>query len=481
MLSLLKASMEYVAVASLAGANEGSLYDSSVASLMKKFGEVRSVPLVEATNMLELVASSVLPKAKQSILAECINAKVLLAGESSTAKKMQSHNHVEAYLTGVEWDQLKNTDVYSDTDCLHMLAGRMLRIGLLHPSEPTSKNIVSLLTAARANAGTGVTGLELIREFKAIHKSLAPGYHECAQGPTTYPSTTETFKALQPAIFAEAYKGEAAPVPSKIPRVQILRVQYAQPCRSTKASCKGVPPQKAAASNSTLQMQHMVAGAMHAFANLQEKQQPRAILDRNQSLAVDNTASSGVRLSNTASSLCGVEVPEPPSTGTGQERAMQLATPQKAKSPWPPIPLSWSAEPPAAPVPLPAVPEPPAAPVPLPAAQLPLPAVPVPAKVAVKNHMELMEAMKKHLQKSDASAPAAAAKALLKRPAAAMGGSAPSSAGEGFASPAAKLAKGWRVEQRVRHSGYNKGQAYMLYYSPKGKQYRSLREIENAT
>jgi hypothetical protein len=359
-----------------------------------------------------------------------------------------------------------------------MLAGRMLRIGLLHPSEPTSKNIVSLLTAARDNAGTGVNGLELIREFKAIHKSLAQGYHGCTQGPTTYPSTTETFKALQPAIFAEAYKGEAAPVPSRIPRVQILRVQYAQPCRSTKASCKGVPAQKAAASNSTLQMQHMVAGAMHVFANLQEKQQPRAILDLNQSFAGHNTASSGVRLYNTASSLCGVGVSDPTSTGTGQERAMQLATPQKAKSPWPPIPLSWSAEPLAAGchlVPLPA------APVPLPAAQVPLPAAPVPAKVAVKNHMELMEDMKKHLQKSDASAPAAAAKALLKRPAAAMGGSAPSSAGEGFASPAAKLAKGWRVEQRVRHSGYNKGQAYMLYYSPKGKQYRSLREIENAT
>jgi hypothetical protein len=466
MLSLLKASIEYVAVARAAGAEEGGLFDATISSLTKKFGEVRSVAMVEATEMLDLIGNSVLPKEKQRVLAEIINAKVLLVGESSTVKKMQVHNHVESYLTAQEWDQLTKPELTSDTDILHMLATRMLRIGLIHPSEPTSKNVVSLLTAARTCGGTGVNGLELIREYKKIHKSLGQGFHACVQGPTTYPANPETFKALHPAIYADAYRGEAAPVPCRIPKVDILRVQFAQPCRSTKASCKGVPAQKAAASDSTLQMQHMVAGAMHAFANLQEKPQQRAILDRGMSFS-HQAATQQVPEPATQAASSAVGVSDPSRSGSGPLTDLPPLSPRKAKSPFPSIPLSWT---------------PPGNEAEGPKVQLPT--APLPQKVPEKTHLELMEEMRLLMKKSESPGPAAAAKAgILKRPAASGEGCASSSAGEGFASPAAKrpaLPKGWRVEERKRNSGPNKGAPYTLFYNAAGKQFRSWREVEDA-
>jgi hypothetical protein len=457
MLPLMKATMEYAAVAQGAGAAPGPLFEGIVETLRKKLAEVKTVSMLEGTSMLDLVQGSCLPKDKQSLLAECITAKVS-PGESVTAPKLQVHNHVEAYLTAAEWSMLQN-DHYSEVDILHMLASRMLAIGLCRPSETTSKNVVSLLTASRKQASTGVQGLDLIREFKKQQKSLVAGYPASMQGPAVYPAEPATFKVLHPALYAEAYKDEAVPVPSPIPRVIILRVQYGMPCRSTKASCKGMPPQNTSGFDNTNQMQQIVAGTMHALCNMPSFP---ALKDR--------------WCAQTTEGPRPVEVaPETKAT----KQAMGVSDPiprvdaeRKNKSPFPKIPDSWES----------------------PEAcgsegiQQPSPAATVPEKVAPKNAHELMAQMQKLADAKSKPVVQVPVPRVAKRPAAAEEGSASSPLKKPAASAkvpgkiesAEDLPEGWWAEERTRHSGTFKGQKYFLYYNPAKKQFRSLREVQDA-
>jgi hypothetical protein len=476
MLGFVKANLEYLALASKHGSNPEALAATCLATVLKKIGEVRSVTLTEATNILEVVQASVLDDAAKKGVSDLISSRAL-PGDVGFTAKLQTMEAMEQYLTESDWASLENAVNVTSHEALCTLASRCLAIGLIHPSEVTAKKIVSLYLCKRC-AESGVEALELLRTFKKLLKSsVVAEFHKV--GPSTYPHTTVAFKDRYPALFAEAYPEPSLPTDSRVSRVALLRLQYGMPCRNTKTTCSGAPSQRGLAVPPTSTVICPIQAMAHKMANAFMERLPApsgpperlALMDKEVVKEIEKKADAAANHVPTLSPV-----------------------PAGGKSPWPAFPPSWTGESGVshkaveqAVVPDTACPGDsitntskivPTA-IDVPAAQGKLASKPA----ASTDHM--IEAMKDHLKKSTKATPSstpstgsgaedAAKGGCLKRPAAAV----VSDTSSIKKRPGAHaLPVGWTQETRVRATGAMAGQKCVLYFDRTGKQFRSMCEV----
>jgi hypothetical protein len=301
--------------------------------------------------------------------------------------------------------------------------------------------------------------LELVRDFKKLLKTLVvPG--GLREGPTVYPTTGEWFRILRPDLFAAAYPDLRQPIPSRIAKIDLLRLQYGMPCRSTKATCKGLPAARLSltpaptALDPAMQVQAM-AVCLGEMLGMSRTRQPLAILDK----GMDDEKKKKIENESQRPKLSPVAVPEVAGAAASGAAA-------GSKSPWPALPPSWTGEAPT----VPGIGQ--------------SSTLPVVSDIGGKTEQEpspmlMVKAMQAHLNgDSAAGLPKAGAQepvapGLRKRPDAAAVVSDTSASTKRPAAASTTLPSGWTSEEGERKSGLQKGGKYTLYFDKEGRQFRS--------
>ncbi len=451
MLAFLRARLEMVALSSSAGLEVQQMAADLVASMSKKMGELPWISVSEANGLMELLNSSMLPPVPKKLAAELVANKTRMHEEPhKPTSALQTCDYFENYLTDPEWEELqrKKDDGHG---ALHLLANRALKLGLLHPTEQTTKNIVSLKLLYGQQADDARLALQDSRMFKKLLRSGAPGL---PQGPGHYPQSPAELQRLHGSLYALAYEsGKAGPAPPRCTRFQLLQAQHGTPCRSTKTACRGMPAERVKA-----EVPPSFAGGLAA-----------SLLELLKSGAID------VRTAQQPE--CPIQLLHPPRRATSF-----LAVPDSWSSSKPTqvlVPLAQSEAVVATSLPA------------APSASLSsmvqsmaasdevgtrvqeeagnAPSAPLSTMVHDMQQLIAVKATAKRVKGDDASAkePPAKRKQVTKRPASHMA----------EAGPGNSLPPGWSFEEFTRQTGEHRGTIYKVWFSPAGARFRSMTEV----
>ena len=246
-----------------AGACVEALALSSVNGLSKKLEQLPGITTAEAEGLLEMVSKSVLPEDSKRTAAQVISKHIVAKGDSACdapGNKMQRHDYFENYLREEDWAVLASPTT-CDAEKLNVLAQRAVLIGLHHPVEVTSRKVCAIKFAGDKAVFDARNALREVREWKKLVRSQSFGF---AWGPAMYPSDPRLLKESHPQLWELSYTEAAGPVPSKISKLELARMEHRTPCRSTKTGCGDLPPMRAKPSlcDNSGPMQHALLDAL---------------------------------------------------------------------------------------------------------------------------------------------------------------------------------------------------------------------------
>ncbi len=220
--------------------------EKSVVELQKRVHALRSLPKEEALAILEVTTSAKFDDEERAKVAEIVMAKAMetpaLGGASQdhTRSKLQVVESFENYLTQADWEALLSSRLVPREKVL-VLARRAHCVGIVHPTEVSVRNIVSIKTVSSGEGVQGQQALEDLREFKKILKGLgAP----MVMGPSRYPTDPMLLKGEQPNLWEVGYSDVAGPIPSQISKSDLTHQQRVAPCRSTKVTVGSMGPKE---------------------------------------------------------------------------------------------------------------------------------------------------------------------------------------------------------------------------------------------
>ena len=195
-----------------------------------------------ASIMKVVLAGPMLTADKERVIAE-ITSRV---GNDSTGlgsalqpdkAPLQTHLHLQSYLTASDWEFLQRTHV-SMSNKLTFVATKCLHMGLHHPHEKSTSHIVGLIVGiSQEDSATIPALLGYVREFKTHLRSQLQRMPKLAvMLPVEFPANPQDFKATHPSLYATVYQHEE-PIPSKLRpedlAMMISRVQMFGGCAST--------------------------------------------------------------------------------------------------------------------------------------------------------------------------------------------------------------------------------------------------------
>ncbi len=166
------------------GADPTAMQQDAVACLAKKLQEIKHLPSSDAKAMLDLVNTAPLTAPLKELCGELLGAKLTTPrAERQGHETLQVHEYMAEYLTAEDWSKLEDPRL-DPGQKLYVLGRRAVKIGLLHPSEHTARNIVAIKTLLQQDEQDQAKQLEDLRDFKKVGKSSR---HSMLQAPPRYP------------------------------------------------------------------------------------------------------------------------------------------------------------------------------------------------------------------------------------------------------------------------------------------------------
>ena len=123
--------------------------------------------------------------------------------------KKQKHRFMEAYFTFAEWQSIEHGDG-SKEDALLGMAVKMQTLGMKHVDEITYMECALLATLKHGILEVEDECLRCVRLLKQFHRKRLG---LVMPGPDEYPPSPHTLQQTHPALYANAFNGDAAVAP----------------------------------------------------------------------------------------------------------------------------------------------------------------------------------------------------------------------------------------------------------------------------
>ncbi len=207
---------------------------SSTHGLVQKILVVNTLSVEDGVLALNLVSESSFPEESQKQISQALDSKVSKGVDivASGTDVKQTHNHLENYLTAVEWRAFDDRSLSLENKLMQM-AKFLKTLHLVSPREPIIADAAVLALHAHGPLNPDVA-LDQTRTLKTYMSSVASAWEIASlEKPETYPSTPIAFKEQYPHIHAQCY-GTNPAIPCPVDSVQLSMLRSASVCRSSK-------------------------------------------------------------------------------------------------------------------------------------------------------------------------------------------------------------------------------------------------------